>query len=484
MKRLFINIIAALTLVLGGVSCDNQLDINRDPDSLSQSGVALSTEFPTAIAGIVGAQGAYGALVGGFWAQYWTQSNAANQYKSLDDYSILGTSGIVGGLWRNMFDALGDARNVKQNALEQENWNYYLAATTLEVYASQFMVDFYGTIPYTEANNPEILQPNFNSGEEVYDLLIEDLNDALSHDLTASSGNAPAGDDLIFGGNMDKWVAFANTLKLKIFLRQQNARPQVAESGINDLLNSGADFLDVDAAMTQFEDAPNKSNPLYESNERQLNTPTNLRASKTMFSYLEANNDPRLGEYYEAGNPLNQGDFNSTAASSSIAVVNLHPETAVYLISREESLFLQAEAQLKYGSDAIAKEKYNAGVIEAFSKYDIDGAPFVADGGEYAYPTTGDQQEKLAAIITQRWVAGFPGNGFEAFFAINRTGVPQVSDVSQDDPNYVPGQLSYPVNGTTGGEFPKRLPLPSDVQSRNANAPGDVAITVPVWWAE
>ena len=136
------------------------------------------------------------------------------------------------------------------------------------------------------------------------------------------------------------------------------------------------------------------------------------------------------------------------------------------------------------GSDAIAKEKYNAGVIEAFSKYDIDGAPFVADGGEYAYPTTGDQQEKLAAIITQRWVAGFPGNGFEAFFAINRTGVPQVSDVSQDDPNYVPGQLSYPVNGTTGGEFPKRLPLPSDVQSRNANAPGDVAITVPVWWAE
>ena len=71
---------------------------------------------------------------------------------------------------------------------------------------------------------------------------------------------------------MDKWVAFANTLKLKIFLRQQNARPQVAESGINDLLNSGADFLDVDAAMTQFEDAPNKSNPLYESNERQLNT--------------------------------------------------------------------------------------------------------------------------------------------------------------------------------------------------------------------
>lgn len=483
MKRLFINIIAVLALVLGGVSCDNQLDINRDPDSLSQSGVALSTEFPAAIAGITGAQGAYGALVGGFWAQYWTQSNAANQYKTIDDYSILGTSGIVEGLWQNMFDALGDVRNVKRNALAQENWQYYLAATTLEAYASQIMVDFFGTIPYTEANNIDYLQPNFNSGEEVYDLMIQDLNDALSKDLSASRGEKMASDDLIFGGDMDKWVAFANTLKLKIFLRQQNARPQVAEAGINDLLNSGADFLDVDAAITQFEDAPNKSNPLYESNERQLNTATNLRASKTMFSYLESNNDPRLSEYYEAGSPMNQGDYNSTAAPSGIAVVNLHPTTPVYFISREESLFLQAEAQLEYGSEAVAEEKYNAGVIEAFSKYGVDGSSFVADGGEYAFPS-GDMQDQLAAIITQRWIAGFPGNGFEAFFAINRTGIPQVSSVPQDDPTYVPGQLSYSVNGTTGGEFPKRLPLPSNVKSRNANAPAGEAVTTPVWWAE
>ncbi|WP_373056538.1 SusD/RagB family nutrient-binding outer membrane lipoprotein [Zunongwangia sp. H14] len=483
MKRRFIIFAAVFSVMCGAVSCEDQLDINRDPDSLSQGGVAMATEFPAAITGIVGAQGSYGALVGGFWSQYWTQSNASNQYKSLDDYSVLGTSDYSNSFWFAMFDALGDARNVKRIALEQENWNYYLAATTLEVYASQIMVDFFGAIPYEEANNASILQPHFNTGEEVYDLLIEDLNSALSHDLEESQGNAPAADDLLFGGNMENWVAFANTLKLKIFLRQQNARPQVAQSGINDLLNSGVEFLDTDAAMTQFEDAPNKSNPLYETNERQLNSTTNLRASTTMFSFLDSNGDPRLSEYYEPGNPLNQGDFNSTVAPNSIAIVDLSPTTPVYLMSREESLFLQAEAQLRYGSEETAEERYNAGVIEALSKYGIDGAPFVAEGGVYAYPE-GSQMENLESIITQRWVAAFPGNGFEAFFAINRTGIPAVSEVSQDDENYIPGELAYPVNGTTGGDFPKRLPFPSNVRARNTNAPDIVDITVPVWWAE
>ena len=280
------------------------------------------------------------------------------------------------------------------------------------------------------------------------------------------------------------WVAFANTLKLKIFLRQEKARPGVAQEGITSLLSSGAEFLNVDAAMTQFEDAPSKSNPLYETNERQLNTPTNLRASTTLYSYLTVNEDPRFDEYYEPGNSLDQGDYNSDAAPSGISVVNLHPTTAVYLISREESLFMQAEAQLKYGSDAEAQMAYEEAVMEAFDKYGLDASPFLAPGGNYAYPTAGSEEDKLKAIIMQKWVSSFPGNGFDAFFDTNRTGYPEVSDVPQSSESYVPGELAYSVNGTTGGAFPMRLQYPSDVRARNANAPANVEITVPVWWAE
>ena len=484
MKKILKNIFCLLILI-GVTGCEDQLDINRDPDSLSQGGVALSTEFPAAVTGVIGATGSYAAIVGGFWAQYWTQSPAANQYNEIDDYSILGSAGVINGLWQNMYDALGDARNVKRIALEQENWDYYLMATVLEAYNAQIMVDFFDQIPFTEATNPEILQPQFESGEEVYDQLIANLNEALAKDLSASQGEIPGADDLVFGGNMDHWVAFANTLKLKIFLRQENARPEVAATGITNLLNSDAEFLNVDAGMTQFEDAPNKSNPLYESNIRQLNTPTNLRASTTLYSFLESNEDPRLEEYYTDGVSLDQGDFqNSDVEPNSIAVVELNPTTPAYLISREESLFMQAEAQLKYGSDALAQELYEEGVLENFSEYGIDGAPFVAPGGVYAYPTDGSEEEKLKAIIMQKWVAEFPGNGYDAFFTHLRTGYPEISDVAQDDITYIPGTFSYSINGTTGGVFPQRLLFPSNVRSRNNNAPSTVAITVPVWWAE
>ncbi|WP_255702855.1 SusD/RagB family nutrient-binding outer membrane lipoprotein [Antarcticibacterium sp. 1MA-6-2] len=84
----------------------------------------------------------------------------------------------------------------------------------------------------------------------------------------------------------------------------------------------------------------------------------------------------------------------------------------------------------------------------------------------------------------QKWVSEFPGNGYDAFFDHLRTGYPQISDVPQSSISYIPGTFSYSINGTTGGNFPQRLLFPSNVRSRNNNAPSLVAITVPVWWAE
>ena len=57
-------------------------------------------------------------------------------------------------------------------------------------------------------------------------------------------------------------------------------------------------FLQTDAKVTGFTDNPSLSNPLYEQNIRQLNTGTNLVASKTFVSYLQAHNDPRINDYF------------------------------------------------------------------------------------------------------------------------------------------------------------------------------------------
>jgi hypothetical protein len=468
MKKFIFSILTLSTVI---VSCNTDLDINRNPDNLDPNDAELSAQLPAAIVGLAGSEGAGMAIFGGFWSQYWTQSNTANQFKDIDNYSA-GTADY-NFIWNGMFDALGDVRNIKRRALAEGNWNYYLIATALEVQASQLLTDFYGDIPYEEASQSSNLTPHFNTGEEVYDLMIADLDDALSKDLSTSAGALPDDHDLIFRGDMDKWTAFANTLKLKVYMRQTNSsRAAIATAGITALLASGVDFLDEDAGIINdaagnpvFIDEINQSNPLYEYIERRLNVATNLRASNTLFSFLTTNADPRKPFYYEAGNALAQGDYNS--AASNIAVVNLHAETPVYFMTREESLFLQAEAELRInGGGAASKAFYDAAVTENFSRYGLSAAAFLA--GAYAYPVAGTFNQQLEAIITQKWIAAFPGNGFEAFFDQNRTGYPTT--------------FTYSVTGSTGGLFPRRIVYPLSERNANPNSPALVPITTPVWW--
>jgi len=473
-------IISILVLSATFVGCSSDLDINRDPDSLDPSKAPLSAQLPAGIIGIIGTEGAPMAIIGGMWSQYWTQSNAANQYKQIDNYSI-GTSDY-NGAWNGLFDALGDIRNVKRKALAQGNWNYYLIATTLEVQASQVLTDFYGSIPYKEASNSAILEPKFNTGEEVYTYMIEDLNDALSKSLASSKGEVPGKDDLIFGGNMANWTKFANTLKLKIYMRQtSSSRAAIASAAITQMIAAGTQFLTVDAGMNQFTDAPDQSNPLFEYNNRKLNVATNLRMSTTLASFFDINIDPRKAKYYLAGNALNQGDYNSTAGAGTIAIVNLFATTPALLMSKEESLFLQAEAMERFNGGTGAKALYDAAVNANFSRYGLVGAPFLV--GPYAYPT-GTLEQKIEAIIVQKWIASFPGNGFEAFFEKNRTGYPKTSSVAQSSGGYIAGQFAYAKNGTTGGLFPQRLAYPLTERNANSNVPALVPITTPIWWAK
>ena len=463
-------------------SCSTEFGNNEDPDLLDPENATFAAQLPAGTIGLAGSEGAGMAIFGGFWSQYWTQSNTANQFKDIDNYSA-GTADY-NFIWNGMFDALGDIRTVKRKAYAEGNWKYYLITTTLEAQASQILTDMYGSIPYKEAGYSNILTPHFNTGEEVYQFMIEDLDDALSKDLSTSVGLVPANDDLVFAGDMNKWTQFANTLKLKIYMRQTNSsRAAIADAGIIALLGSGVTFLNEDAGVSTplkpiFTDAANQRNPLYEYTVKALNVATNLRMSTTLSSYLDANSDPRKGKYYDSGNSLDQGNYNSTAGT--IATIKLSPTAPVYFLTKEESLLLQAEAAERYNGGAGAKALYDAAVTTNFARYGLDAAPFLT--GAYAYPAAGTFDDKLEAIITQKWVASFPGNGFEAFFEKNRTDFPRTSPVAQSSGSYVPGQLAISLTATQGPLFPKRIVYPLSERNANPNAPALVVITTPVWW--
>ena len=285
------------------------------------------------------------------------------------------------------------------------------------------------------------LTPKFDDGYTIYKSLLAGIDTALGKDFNAKTaidlratneGNI----DLIFGGDIEKWKQFANTLELKLYLRMINAKPAEAQAGIEALYARNAQFLAEDAKVTGFIDAANESNPLYEQNIRQLNTPGNLVASTTFVSFLQAHNDPRVADYF--ANPtisLDQGDYlNNSPAALSATVFNESPTDPVVFLSAAESYFLQAEARERYFAGNGAKELYDNGVLAAFSALGEDGSSFIAPGGEYAYPS-GTLDKNLEAIIVQKW-ASFPyGVHFiEGWFERNRTGLPKSSPVYSTDP--------------------------------------------------
>ncbi len=479
-------LVSILVIALG--ACEEYLDINTDPNNPSDAPV--EAVFPAAVASSAGQVGGYYQILGGLWSQYWTQSNAANQYKRYDGFNIVASD--LDFIFTELFSgALNDYQRVLEKAEEEESWNFYLMATVMQAYVFQVLADLYDQVPYTEAlkGDEGLLNPNYLGGQEIYDDLIARIDMALGNDLDAQEIKGSA--DFLFSGNMTAWKQFANTLKLKMYMRQCYARPTVAEDGITDLMADPAGFLTRDAAMTQFIDEPSRSNPLYESDQRQLNTNTNLRASHTFMSWLESNADPRIDALFHlpvtgTHEALLQGNYEVPSTEidpTSISRALIKPTDPVYFISTAESYFLQAEAELRYGTPGNVKSLYDAGVMAGFARLGFDGSSFIVSGGAYEFPSSGDFETRLKAIMIQKWAALAGAQNLEMFYELNRTGYPEQSDVTGDVPSYVPGTLTDPVNSVLpAGQRPKRLLFPDVEKQRNDNIPDQVPITTEVWW--
>ncbi|MDP4226253.1 MAG: SusD/RagB family nutrient-binding outer membrane lipoprotein, partial [Bacteroidota bacterium] len=300
MKNIFK--ISLLLLTVLSASCSKDwLDVNTDPNYASNATPELV--FPSAVASTASVIGGQYNIMGSIWSQYWTQSNGANQYKDIDRYNMT-TADFNNQFSRIYSGAFEDYKYVEEKAAASSNWSFYLMATVMEAYSYQMMADLYDQIPYTEAclGDKGVIHPHYDKGQVVYDSLIVKINKALAKPLNELS-TAQAAQDFVFGGDLTKWAQFANTLKLKIYLRQMYAagRESIVKKGIEDVFNDPNGFLDSDAAMTQFVDEDSKSNPTYEDNVRQLNVATNLRASTTLLFYLKDHGDSRLSKLFATG---------------------------------------------------------------------------------------------------------------------------------------------------------------------------------------
>lgn len=481
-------LLAALSLG----SCNDWLDVNEDPNNPTN----VSPEFvlPAAQASVVGIVGGDFAIIGGLWSQHWTQSNASSQYRNIDSYDLNPSDYNIA--WTELYaGGLNDFEDVKNKAAAIGNNNMVLQAVAVQSYGYQMLADWFDKIPLSEALQVETNKtPKYDDGPAVYAELIKRLDAAVALDFENGKSTAVSS-DLVYGGlsaaeQIDQWKRFANTLKLKLYLRQtESSNAAQAVAAIKAMLDANTPLLEDDAAVTKFVDEPNRSNPLYENNVRQLNTGTNLRLSRTLLSYLDAHDDvARLNAYFTAGSGgqagLIQGDFNNTAIAPGVSsVAKMTATDPFYFFSIDEVYFMLSESYLRIGNSAKSKEFYDKAVQAAYAKF---GATFdpkvIAAGGTYAYPTAGTTEAKLKAIMYQKWVAMFR-QGYESFWDQARTGYPEKSAVAITDSKYVPGQWVSSVTAVTDGKaLPKRIPYTASSRDVNPNTPAAVPVTTKIWW--
>lgn len=509
MKKL--KYIASLALV-AMMGCSDYLDVNTDPNNPEDASPELL--LPAAEQSIAARVGNYYRITGSIWSQHYTQNNTSSQYITTDNYDVENLNFLENDFTEMFSGPLNDLKYIKTKAEESGNWTNYLIATTLEAYGYQIIADLYDGAPLTDGLQGDIenFTPTWNTGEEVYEELLARLDVALSKDFSLESNRSPEEYDLIFGGDVNMWIRFANTMKLKLMIRWSEKDPSKAQSLISALVNSGAKFLQTDAAISSYYDQPDRGNPMYEADRRNLNTATNLKASLTMVNFLEVNGDTRLKAFYDAPTAggaikgMRQGTSSTPSTqlnSTTISGAKSSPTDPVYFISASEAYFLRAEAAARGFSNEDAKEMYDQGVLAAFARLfveeeqpdgsirevQLDGSDYIAADGPYEYPN-GSEEQNVEAIIEQKWIAQVGANSMEAWFDMLRTGYPSFSDSAPGEPGYdplAPGApiFTFPVDAVTfEGEYPHRLLIPEDEILNNPNAPDqpEDGILTPVWW--
>jgi hypothetical protein len=140
-------------------------------------------------------------------------------------------------------------------------------------------------------------------------------------------------------------------------------------------------------------------------------------------------------------------------------------------MSVAESDFLQAEAIVRGWGTGDDQAAYEDAVTASWASWENssagDVATFLTDPA-VAYPTGGTTQDKLTAILTQKWVAMGGNQNFEAWAEWRRTRIP-----------------AFTTSATTvlaPNTFPARLVYPSNEVTSNTKFPGVKPLTTKLWW--
>jgi hypothetical protein len=523
MKK-YISIIL-FTLIVAGSSCKkNFLSLEDNPNTPSVASPELLLAGSLRTTAALTNSNAY--VMYAAWVGYLSYSTGFQVNTALEQYII--TTGSY-DVWTNYYLNIA---NYAALGAAGGGPNYAAISKIMTAFDYQALVDNYNNVPYSQATKGTTnLVPTYDSGSAIYDDLMKQLDAAIVLINTAPAGSiVPGAGDIMFKGNMQNWVKFANTLKLRLAIRQTNVTAKAsaltaavaATSALGYLGNAtntlGAavnpGYLNADANGGQ--QAPIFLSYGTSAAGTALGSNTTYQANAFGAKFYAVNNDPRLVQVYSPTTTVNAGTATAvqngelytqgtkTIAASpfgestppngiiapSTARSNISPSKFGpgvlksptqdgIIMSNAEALFLQSEGVVRGYITGDAAALYNAGITASFVD-DLVPTAATAAATYYAqpsvaFPAAGSLDAKVQAIITQKWAALNLYGAAEAWHEQVRTGYPG-APVS-----IYPGALG-------GGKQVSRILYPTVEYSTNADnvaAQGTIDVfNSKIFWAK
>ncbi len=425
------------------------------------------------------------------------------------------------GFWNHYATYGKNVDHMYDLAVEQGDESLEAIALTFKVLFFANMTDMFGSVPYVEAFTGRklggTLTPVFNTQEEIYQLMFEDLEEANAIYATNPVFLIPSMDGM-YGGNMAAWRKFNNSLYLRLLCRISGRSEMNAGAKMTEILNnpstypiftSNADnaavkFTGNDPYISEFGTTTESD---FTSSGRKLTEQLIKMTVETDINGNQVYVDPRLPVIGKKNpnavvNPDNiwKGtvsgctDLERSTVDIGTSWLNYRifcrKDAPATYMDYAETRFIFAEAALKgyiAGGQAAAKNYYEAGVRASMEKWSEQGAysdPAVtitsAEVDAYLASSLGSWDlaaDKEEFLGNQKYLALF-WVGMEAYHEYRRTGYPvlTIGEGTIYNDHVLPTRLGYPnITITTN--------------SANANAAleemgGPNDMKTPVWWSK
>jgi hypothetical protein len=494
----------AIVLMVTGLlaSCEGYLDVNTDPNNPTAVSPDLVLPVGQYYTALYHSRDRGLSHLGNMLMVNWSQSDGFSWYTDEFKYNV--TSSFYSGVFTNTFSNTLKQYQILYNLEDEKFVNYKAIAMIMKSFHYQLLVDCYGDVPYTEAlGRSKEATPAYDDAQTVYEDLMVQLTAAIDMIKNApDQALEPGIDDAMFGGDMEDWIRFANTLKVRILTRQSDM------TGRNDYITTelaaieaeGTGFITTDVGINPgYVKDVNKQNPMWDElgwdpagTAEMSNNAT--CASAYVLNFLSSTNDPRINFLYEKpvtghlGVPQGLLDYDTPVLDQYMPdkVSNIGPGILkaatmdATILTLAEHYFNLAELKEKglLTTGPTAQKLFEDGISASFDFLGVEAVLEDVDTAKVYYSQArnlvnwGNSPNKIEAIITQKWIATNGITAEQSWFDYSRTGYPS--------------SLPLPLNYNATADRPVRLFYPaSEYSSNGANVPAQPnAFTEKIFWGK